>query len=390
MSTPKRTKSSALPGQNVTNSDLGHFARQHFTLASVTALHRSLFALGHSNSERQAAARALLRHDSHLDGAHYHTRTPAGLHPSYIAFNEALTSPDEKMITHEEFVEATLQDIFDASVLFVKDVSQISCSSTLSAEHIAVDLYVTPRELHEAFCEEFAVPHLKHFTECCRIEGVQAPHRYPAAQVNPTGPQVLPAPLFPTSSHIQCSARPSKAFSHDFETHAITKSKHSSSAHQQSTVVQHAIALASGASTVPTGSPKARKRRYADYFLVPKNIKGTSTNDGPKQWTSGFMYSDLPRKFPVNGPPIISIGPHTDAVLDHFKMGDDVIPKLRELMSTVRSSRWEVILRSQKWDFTFEQAANLVKTLNTDLRLQTLDINPKVRDPLSSVWWFTY
>ncbi|KAG1802712.1 uncharacterized protein HD556DRAFT_1196475, partial [Suillus plorans] len=131
---------------------------QCFTLASVAALHCSSFAPGHSNSERQAAARALLRHDSHLDGAHYHTRTPAGLHPSYIAFNEALTSPDEKMITHEEFVEATLQDIFDAVCMQDRLDGGISllircpgshATSTLSAEHVAVDLYVTPRELHE-------------------------------------------------------------------------------------------------------------------------------------------------------------------------------------------------------------------------------------------------
>ncbi|KAG1758578.1 hypothetical protein EDD22DRAFT_753537, partial [Suillus occidentalis] len=117
-----------------------------FTIVSIAALHSSSFAPGHSNSERQAAACALLRHDSHLDGTHYHTRMPAGLHPSYIAFNEALASPDKRMITHEEFAEAALQDIFDA-------VSLISYFSPYgSAECITVDLYVTPRELHEV-CE---------------------------------------------------------------------------------------------------------------------------------------------------------------------------------------------------------------------------------------------
>ncbi|KAG1734232.1 uncharacterized protein EDB91DRAFT_1025911, partial [Suillus paluster] len=131
---------------------------QRFTLASVTALHSSSFTPGYSNSERQAAAHALLRHNSHLDGTHYHTRNPAGLHPSYIAFNEALTSPDKRMITHEEFVEAALQDIFDAVCMQDRldgGISLLICcpgsnaTSTLSAERIAVDLYITPRELHE-------------------------------------------------------------------------------------------------------------------------------------------------------------------------------------------------------------------------------------------------
>lgn len=197
-----------------------------------------------------------------------------------------------------------------------------------------------------------------------------------AAQVNPTGSQVLPAPLVPTGSRIQCSAHPSKALTYDFETQFTTKSKDSSGAQQQSAVVQHAIALASGTHTVPAGSPKPHQRRYANFFSLPKNVED-DTSDGPKQWTSGFTYPDLPRKFPVDGSPIISIGPHTDAVLDRFKMGDEVIPKLRELMATVRSSRWETVLRSPKWAFTFEQAANLARALDADLQLQT--VNSKVR-----------
>jgi hypothetical protein len=73
----------------------------------------NLLAGNFSDSECQAAARALLRHDAHLDGTHCLTRKPDGLHPSYIAFN-SYTSPDEKSITHEEFVEAALCDLFDA------------------------------------------------------------------------------------------------------------------------------------------------------------------------------------------------------------------------------------------------------------------------------------
>jgi hypothetical protein len=90
-----------------------------FTLAGTAALYTNPnFALGFSNTDRQAAACALLRSQSHLDGTHYHTRTPSSLHPTYIAFNDILTSTERRGITHEEFVEAALEDVFDAVRIF--------------------------------------------------------------------------------------------------------------------------------------------------------------------------------------------------------------------------------------------------------------------------------
>lgn len=80
---------------------------------------------------------------------------------------------------------------------------------------------------------------------------------------------------------------------------------------------------------MPAGSQKACQHHYANLFSVPKNINdSTTTSDALKQQTSGFTYSDLPHRFPSDGSPIISISPHTDAMLDHFKMGDEVILKL--------------------------------------------------------------
>ncbi|KAG1839895.1 hypothetical protein DFJ58DRAFT_627618, partial [Suillus subalutaceus] len=130
-----------------------------FTLAGMAALYSNLnFALGFSNTDHQAAARALLRSQSHIDGTHYHTRTSGGLHPEYIAFNDTLTSTETRSITHEEFVDAALGDVFDAlttqdhldsgfSLLIHCPGSHIK--GTISPECVAVDLYVTPRELHE-------------------------------------------------------------------------------------------------------------------------------------------------------------------------------------------------------------------------------------------------
>lgn len=108
MTTPvKPTKQT--PSNYATPSPAGRF-----NLASIAALHSSKFAEGFSNNERQAAARALLRHDVHIDGTHYQTRTPKGLHPSYIAFNPPVEQMDKRTLTQDDLLEAGLQDIFDA------------------------------------------------------------------------------------------------------------------------------------------------------------------------------------------------------------------------------------------------------------------------------------
>ncbi|KAG1778325.1 hypothetical protein EV702DRAFT_1196329 [Suillus placidus] len=227
---------------------------------------------------------------------------------------------------HEEFVEAALEDVFDAlttqdrldgglSLLVRCPGSQIA--DTISPDRVAVDLYITPRELHEAseqiggdvsvlvqaFCEEFAVPHLKRFMECCRKEDITAPHHFPATPVNPAASPSLPAPLCPTGSRIRCSARAPAQFQRDF----VVAASQESSTPSKSSAVKQATALA-------VGTAKMKRRRNAEVFSHAK------------------IYGDPEVK--VFGPPLISIGPNTDAVIDRFKMGDQTILKLRELITT--------------------------------------------------------
>ena len=82
----------------------------HFTMSGLAALYTSTFAPGFSNNERQAAARAVLRHDAHIDGTHYQTRTLGGLHPSYIGFNWLKNDYDEseRTLIHRELIDAAL------------------------------------------------------------------------------------------------------------------------------------------------------------------------------------------------------------------------------------------------------------------------------------------
>ncbi|KAG1726759.1 hypothetical protein EDB19DRAFT_1603942, partial [Suillus lakei] len=130
-----------------------------FTMSSLATLyHTSTLAQGFSNNERQATARALLRHDAHLDGTHYHTRRPGGLHPAYVAFNRTDSTSKERSLTHTELVEAALKDLFDAVTMQDRIDGGITLlircpgsevTPTVSPDQFALDLYITLRELQE-------------------------------------------------------------------------------------------------------------------------------------------------------------------------------------------------------------------------------------------------
>ncbi|KAH7904734.1 hypothetical protein BJ138DRAFT_974969, partial [Hygrophoropsis aurantiaca] len=126
-----------------------------FTLGSVAALYSSMFGQGFSSQQRQAAARSLLKHDVQNDGEHYKMRKSGGLHPSYISFHSK--SRDEPT-DNEQFLVESSGDIFDAiamqdrldggmSVLLRCPGAELP--SGISPQDIAIDIYVTPRELRE-------------------------------------------------------------------------------------------------------------------------------------------------------------------------------------------------------------------------------------------------
>jgi hypothetical protein len=183
----------------------------------------------------------------------------------------------------------------------------------------------------------------------------------PASQVNLSRHPFLPGPTVATGAHIQCSARPSNQFKHDFEASNIGKSL---------SAAITAIQMGQAQEKAPHSKSKSniRQRCNADAFLSNVTEPGTTTGSEPlgTNKTIKLAGSMTAASFQV-GTPLISIGLYTDTVLDRFGLDDQILPELHLLVSSVHSSRWEAVLQSPKWKLTYEQASNLSRVLYSDL-----------------------
>ena len=276
-----------------------------------------------------------------------------------------------------------MQDRLDGGISLLIRCPGSEPLSNLAAEKITLDIYVTPHELirneHvsgdtamliQAFSQEFALPHLQCFAERCKIESIKAPKPHCksmleyrvgftnfgvvlAEPIDLNRQNHLPTFLSPVASRIQCTACSAEA-----KPDPVVDMWHLSAS---AAIRESAVFAPSVKKTHPPSTPStahqctARQRRPADVFLFVDNKKF------PKP---------IPLVIPDSAPgsPLISLGPHTDAVLNRFSFGDDVLPHLHILVGTVRSSHWEAILRGTPWNLTYEQASNLSSALLADLK----------------------
>jgi hypothetical protein len=83
--------------------------------------------------------------------------------------------------------------------------------------------------------------------------------------------------------------------------------------------------------------------------------------------------SATPRKFrsprdEASHGPIISIGPHTDDVLDALKVSDQAIPHLRFLIRHVGSTKWVDELQGKAWGFSTVEAIRIASAMIADVK----------------------
>ena len=249
----------------------------------------------------------------------------------------------------------------------------------LTFDKISLDVYVMPHELHgeqeqisrdvagmvQAFCSEFALPHLHCFTKCCCLEGVKpfkhccmssslfavlvyllTPPTVSANLIWLTGPQHLPPPVDTMGSRLQCSAVVPEEFSKSIGHAGGTKSM----------VLQEAGQTMNG--TVAQ-TPTICKQRLAEAFTLCK-----AREDSELVTTAVTMPPQGEKKLP----PLISIRPCSDAILDRLRMEDQTLLWLHILLGTVRSSHWETTLVSREWGLNASQASALATALLKDVQ----------------------
>jgi len=187
-----------------------------------------------------------------------------------------------------------------------------------------------------------------------------------SARINLSGPPHLPAPSVATGACIQCSGYPKEAFKRVLSFGSKTPSSLPASA-----AIRHATAPVSMAQApVSNSHPMAQAASPAPVSTAQapvSNFRPTAQAASPHAQVlrrcpaEAFIanWSSVILEPVISGPPLISIGPHTDAVLDRFKLGDETLLKLCILISTIHSSWWEENLRSPRWDLNYEQASKL-------------------------------
>jgi hypothetical protein len=89
---------------------------------------------------------------------------------------------------------------------------------------------------------------------------------------------------------------------------------------------------------------------------------------------------NAPRESAVDGfgGAIISIGPQTDAALQHFGFSDRMIPRLRVLMQNSKSTAWKARLNSDEFGMTLEQAKNIARAMENDITGKPIVSNKSV------------
>ncbi|KAI6011955.1 hypothetical protein EDC04DRAFT_2905128 [Pisolithus marmoratus] len=326
-----------------------------FMVAAIASLYSSLFAEGFNAGQCQAAIWALLRYGAHEDGMHLHTKSPGGLHPAYTAFNP-VNKTEGKIICRMDLIEVLLGDVFD--MITLQDCLDgrlsvlIRCpgSDTIaSIEELAVNVYVTPCEV--------AIPHLQHFTEWCKIESIRAPK--PRSGTDPitlSRPNHLPTSVSPNSSCILCVA-----FDPEVKPGVEDNKWHLS----PSTAIHETVKfIPSVKKPQPPSTPTASLHQCSICQCCPADAFLNAVNTPSLDST---LLAIFPDQLALSSP-LISIGPNTDAVLNCFSLGDELLPHLHLLVGTVHSSHWEVVLRAKLWNLTYEQASNLSRALLADIK----------------------
>lgn len=93
-------------------------------------------------------------------------------------------------------------------------------------------------------------------------------------------------------------------------------------------------------------------------------------------WWFGCILAAAPlaRQDNLSTKATISIWPRTNAVMMQFELPDSLIPQIRDVVCTIRSTEWQQEFQKCEWGLNEEQSLTLTKAMLADLGTET----PKV------------
>ena len=314
-------------------------------------------------------------------------------------------------------IQITIQDHIDGSITLLLRSPGYKLNNDSGIENIGVDVYFTPRELSvadpchntnitaliQSFGEDFVLPHLHSFVTHCKVEDVKPPlmpgdarssHScnvtesfiaYGKKMLSDNGgwlpPQVpdtgmhlhylcLPHDVSPTPPNKDInlgtgSSDINAPIPSDISTTTISNITESyilldPDWWRDADLATIDIEALSPASQPPRTLSLSTSMSSPSLYTATNSVFGEPRESRalqliPELTTTGLMCA------------IISIGLQTDRALDELDLDDLLIPHLRQLVSTVRSSKWESTLCSSGYGLQPDEAAHLKIALLEDL-----------------------
>ncbi|KAF8329664.1 hypothetical protein F5887DRAFT_923671 [Amanita rubescens] len=328
----------------------------------------------HSQDRWLAARRAILRQGMHKD----QTDTRDHLHTMFTNLQGA----NADLRAKRDVVCGTLNDTFDALAALDRIDGGVSVllhcpgypvQQDFAVENVSVDMYITPHALEadniqerlaymvQGFGHHIAVPYLHQFTAKHEADGKPSVFNYqPARQLRIQAPDHLPPFESPGPGHtlaqdIAALKTPQKLRMSNSQS-PFTPSR-SGSTSADSDILRIKL-------------EDSHNEINREYTPPPASLRTPRVNRGESALVSqsnGPITSDT-NTADLRSSAIVSIGDHTNDVLDRLGLADSFIPRLRVLACTVRSSRWEQVLRSSEWGLSQEQARHVSHALISDIR----------------------
>jgi hypothetical protein len=90
-------------------------SKYKLTSSGIAAIYSSHFYdTEFSSTERRAAARAIIRHQKHVDNEHITVRNAGGLHPMYVALHGQGEGNQQEQNEIKMVLSESLDDVFDS------------------------------------------------------------------------------------------------------------------------------------------------------------------------------------------------------------------------------------------------------------------------------------